>query len=71
MKYNDIRRKTRCVKIKDVIIGGNNDIAIQSMTNTDTLDKVSTLEQIKIVLIIASTCLQHGFVQLLSTSCLF
>ena len=47
MKYNDIRRKTRCVKIKDVIIGGDNDIAIQSMTNTDTLDKASTLEQIK------------------------
>lgn len=47
MKYNEIRRKTRCVKINDVIIGGNSDIAIQSMTNTDTLDKNSTLAQIK------------------------
>ena len=47
MKYNDIRRKTRCVKIKDVILGGENDIAIQSMTNTDTLDKINTLSQIK------------------------
>ncbi len=47
MKYNEIRRKTRCVKIKDVIIGGENDIAIQSMTNTDTLDKAATLQQIK------------------------
>lgn len=47
MKYNDIRRKTRCVKIKDVMLGGENDIAIQSMTNTDTLDKVNTLSQIK------------------------
>ena len=47
MKYNDLRRKTRCVKIKDVTIGGSNDIAIQSMTNTDTLDKIATLAQIK------------------------
>ena len=47
MKYNDIRRTTRCVKIKDKIIGGNNDILIQSMTNTDTLDKIATLNQIQ------------------------
>ena len=31
MKYNDIRRKTKCVQIKDKIIGGSNDILIQSM----------------------------------------
>jgi (E)-4-hydroxy-3-methylbut-2-enyl-diphosphate synthase len=43
MKYNDIRRKTKEIKIKDSLIGGNNDILIQSMTNTDTLDKESTL----------------------------
>lgn len=47
MKYNDIRRKTRTVKIKDVSIGGNSDILIQSMTNTDTLDHESTINQIK------------------------
>ena len=47
MKYNIIRKKTRCVKIKDKEIGGNNDILIQSMTNTDTLDFVSTINQIK------------------------
>ena len=47
MNYNDIRRKTRCVKIKDKVIGGQNDIFIQSMTNTDTSDKVATLDQIK------------------------
>lgn len=47
MKYNDIRRKSRQVKIKDKAIGGNNDILIQSMTNTDTLDKFATLAQIK------------------------
>lgn len=47
MKYNDIRRATRTVKIKDKAIGGVNDISIQSMTNTDTLDKVTTLGQIR------------------------
>ena len=47
MKFNDIRRKTRCVKIKDRAIGSNNDILIQSMTNTDTLDKEGTFLQIK------------------------
>ena len=46
MKYNDIRRSTRSVKIKDKIIGGSSDILIQSMTNTDTLDSGSTLEQV-------------------------
>lgn len=47
MKYNDLRRKTRCVRIKDVTIGGLNDIAIQSMTNSDTLDKINILRQIR------------------------
>lgn len=46
MKYNEIRRKTKCVKIKDKVIGGNNDILIQSMTNTDTLNSDSTVNQI-------------------------
>ena len=46
MKYNDIRRKTKSVKIKDLSIGGSADILIQSMTNTDTLDKDATLKQI-------------------------
>lgn len=47
MKYNDIRRTSRCIKIKDKAIGGDCDVLIQSMTNTDTLDYVSTIEQIK------------------------
>lgn len=47
MKYNIIRSKTRSIKIKDKEIGGNADILIQSMTNTDTLDYVSTINQIK------------------------
>ena len=47
MTYNDIRRTTRCVKIKDKAIGEHNDILIQSMTNTDTLDASATIAQIK------------------------
>ena len=47
MNYNDIRRRTKCVKIKDKEIGGSADILIQSMTNTDTLDYDSTIKQIK------------------------
>ena len=46
MKYNEIRRKTKEIKIKDSVIGGKSDILIQSMTNTDTLDKEATLKQI-------------------------
>lgn len=47
MSYNDIRRRTRSVKIKDKIIGGTSDILIQSMTNTDTEDYNATISQIK------------------------
>lgn len=32
------RRKTREVSIGNIKIGGNNPIAVQSMTNTDTRD---------------------------------
>jgi (E)-4-hydroxy-3-methylbut-2-enyl-diphosphate synthase len=47
MKYNDIRRKTKEIKIGRIAIGGNAPIAIQSMTNTDTHDKAATLTQIR------------------------
>ena len=47
MSYNDIRRATKIVKIKDKAIGGNNDILIQSMTNTETADYKATIMQIK------------------------
>lgn len=47
MKYNDIRRKTKEIKIGGVTVGGNAPIAIQSMTNTDTHDKAATLAQIR------------------------
>lgn len=43
------RRKTRTVKIGDVLIGGNNPIAIQSMTKTKTADIGQTLRQIKLL----------------------
>lgn len=46
MIYNDIRRKSKEIKIGRIAIGGNNPIAIQSMTNTDTHDKEATLAQI-------------------------
>ena len=47
MKYNDVRRKSREVKIGNKSIGGSAPIAIQSMTNTDTHDKAATYAQIK------------------------
>ncbi|MBE6662052.1 MAG: flavodoxin-dependent (E)-4-hydroxy-3-methylbut-2-enyl-diphosphate synthase [Ruminococcaceae bacterium] len=47
MKYQDIRRKTKEIRVGNIAIGGNAPIAIQSMTNTDTLDYVSTETQIK------------------------
>ncbi len=47
MKYNDIRRKTREIKIGNTSVGGRARIAIQSMTNTDTHDKSATLGQVR------------------------
>lgn len=42
-----MRKKTKVIRIGDIYIGGENPIAIQSMTNTDTRDVNSTIEQIK------------------------
>ena len=39
------RFKTREVKIGSVILGGNNPIRVQSMTTTDTMDTIKTVEQ--------------------------
>lgn len=41
------RRKTKVVIIGNVKIGGDNPIAVQSMTNTDTKDVNATVKQIK------------------------
>ena len=46
MIYNEIRRKTKKLKIGNIYIGGYSPIAIQSMTNTDTCDREATLKQI-------------------------
>lgn len=40
------RRKTRVVKIGNVLIGGDNPVAIQSMCNTKTSDVEATVKQI-------------------------
>ena len=45
MSYS--RRKTREVSLGNIKIGGDNPIAVQSMTNTDTRDAEKTIEQIK------------------------
>jgi len=45
-KYKN-RKKTKVVKIGSVKIGGNNPIAIQSMTNTDTNNTKKTIAQIR------------------------
>ncbi len=47
MKYNAIRRPAREVHIGQVSVGGQNPIAIQSMTNTDTHDVAATMAQIR------------------------
>lgn len=41
------RKKTKVINIGQVKIGGDNPIAIQSMTNTDTSSKRKTVKQIK------------------------
>lgn len=41
------RKKTRVIKVGNVLIGGDNPISVQSMTNTLTKDVVSTVNQIK------------------------
>jgi (E)-4-hydroxy-3-methylbut-2-enyl-diphosphate synthase len=40
------RRHTRQVRIGNVLVGGDAPVAVQSMTNTDTADIVSTVKQV-------------------------
>lgn len=47
LSYPVKRRKSRSVKIGDVLIGGGFPIAVQSMTTTDTRDVETTLTQIR------------------------
>ena len=46
-KYNAIRRAAREIRIGGVAIGGQNPIAVQSITNTDTLDIAATTAQVR------------------------
>ncbi len=41
------RRKTHAVTVRNVVIGGNAPVVVQSMTNTDTADVEASLKQIK------------------------
>ena len=41
------RRKTRVINVGDVLIGGDNPISVQTMTNTLTIDTKSTIKQIE------------------------
>jgi (E)-4-hydroxy-3-methylbut-2-enyl-diphosphate synthase len=40
------RKKTKSINVGDVLVGGNNPISVQSMTNTNTCDVISTVKQI-------------------------
>ena len=44
-----LRNETRVVRVGDILIGGGNTISVQSMTNTDTRDAKSTINQIKLL----------------------
>ncbi len=46
MNYNNIRRKSRSVRIGNVYMGGTAPIVIQTMANTDTHDAKATVAQI-------------------------
>jgi (E)-4-hydroxy-3-methylbut-2-enyl-diphosphate synthase len=41
------RRQTRKIKVGGLYIGGDAPIAVQTMTNTDTHDKIATLSQVR------------------------
>jgi (E)-4-hydroxy-3-methylbut-2-enyl-diphosphate synthase len=45
--YPIVRRKTKQIKVGDVVIGGGAPITVQSMTKTDTRDAQATLRQIR------------------------
>jgi (E)-4-hydroxy-3-methylbut-2-enyl-diphosphate synthase len=45
--YPIVRRKTKQIKVGEVVIGGGAPIVVQSMTKTDTRDKGATLSQLR------------------------
>ncbi len=44
--FSILRRKTQCVFVGDIAIGGESPIVVQSMTNTDTADAEGTARQV-------------------------
>lgn len=44
---NKVLPKRLCVKVGNILVGGGAPIVVQSMTNTDTVDVVTTVNQIK------------------------
>ncbi len=46
VQYPVQRRKSRAVKVRNLLIGGGFPVSIQSMTNTDTRDTAATVQQI-------------------------
>ncbi|MDO5759778.1 MAG: (E)-4-hydroxy-3-methylbut-2-enyl-diphosphate synthase [Bacteroidota bacterium] len=46
-KHIVTRRLSKEVRVGNIVIGGNNPIVVQSMTNTDTLNTQATVEQTK------------------------
>jgi len=42
-----MRRKSRVIKIGNIMVGGDNPVVVQSMTNTDTRNVPATVKQIK------------------------
>ncbi len=40
-----MRKQTTPVKVGNILVGGNNPIVVQSMTNTDTADVIATVKQ--------------------------
>ena len=47
MRYQDIRRQSRSVRVGALTIGGRAPLSVQSMTNTDTHDVAATLAQVR------------------------
>lgn len=47
MDYNKIRRKTRCIAVGSLFVGGDSPVTVQSMTNTDTHDFEATIAQVR------------------------
>ena len=44
-----MRKEKKVIRIKDIFIGGNHKIKLQSMTNTKTSNILDTIAQIKVL----------------------